>query len=650
MNHSTATLITRRLATAMSIVLALSLMVIPVMAVINPNLQPRHLLERYKTAVIGTVTAIDETKKTVTLKITRVVKGTFAATNVILTASDDAAQGLFSISKGQSVVAFIGNKKDAGKILFYTGTWNTGLIADAAKPGEWNWVTVELSNEMVGIFNGAVEQLASLLADAVDNRDYFPATPLIKFQNDRVLGTLAQPVCGVALADLNNDGRLDAVATSTAGVRVWLQREGIRFDDTTSALGLEGAPATSVAVADADGDGLVDLLLDGVLWKGSAKGFAKTGSVPAITGLITATFQDMDGDGWPDVLAATRAGAKVYLNPAQASASFVDATSRLGLDKPECGGGQAGLVSAGDWNDDGRTDLFLAAGTGYLLVRGQTGVFQPRTHSLDLGLKAADDGELCGGAAFATLWRHDTASLLVPRHAGFALMVDQDGKLADIIGYCNETSEPSGRQLWTLAEDLNADGQVDIYTASGSKGSSDVCHLNRGYGSFMRPMKYNGSAFPGEGYAAGSWGVAVGDVNGDGAMDMLLGGSDGGVRLLLNDSLSLRGNVDENTASFYLTQLTGARIIKVDLTGRGALGASITLRHDERNVVVAQRSMGGNGVAGSWSGGPLAIAIREPGNYSLTVRRSDGGISTQKLKIDPSRPLVTTLKFDSATK
>jgi len=163
-------------------------------------------------------------------------------------------------------------------------------------------------------------------------------------------------------------------------------------------------------------------------------------------------------------------------------------------------------------------------------------------------------------------------------------------------------------------------------------------------------MKYNGSAFPGEGYAAGSWGVAVGDVNGDGAMDMLLGGSDGGVRLLLNDSLSLRGNVDENTASFYLTQLTGARIIKVDLTGRGALGASITLRHDERNVVVAQRSMGGNGVAGSWSGGPLAIAIREPGNYSLTVRRSDGGISTQKLKIDPSRPLVTTLKFDSATK
>lgn len=605
-------------------------------AVINPSLQPIHLLDRYKMAMIGTVTAIDEKTGTVTMSVTRVAKGAFPPANVTITASANTMAGVLSLGKGQTLVVFAVNKRQADEVLFYTGegVWNWGRIPDAAKPDQWQWTSIEQGdNKMIGIFNGATDRLADLLLDSAEGRAFFPAQPYVKFQDDKVLGTLDQPVRGVALADLDGDGKLDAIATSAAGARVWLQRAGLRFEDATAALGLTGAKAASVAVADADCDGRLDLLLDGVLWKGSAKGFVRTDRVPAIAGLITATFQEMDGDGFPDVLAATTKGIRVYLNPAQAGVPFTDATASLGLDRPEYGAGQAGLVASGDWDGDGRTDLFFSAGKGLLLVRDAKGVFEPRAHKLDMDLRPAADGELTGGAAFAPLWKRDAAALLVPRHAGFALLVEQGGKLNDFVSYCNETSEPSDRQLWTLAEDLNADGEVDIYTASGSNGSSDVCLLHRGYGSYMRPMKYNGRVFPGEGYPAGSWGVAAGDVDGDGAVDLLLGCTDGSVRLAMNNSLALRKGVDEVSAAAYLVKLAHTKLLTVEVNGpRGLVGADVTLA-DAKGRVVALRRLGANTAGGSWGGGPLALAVREPGKHLLRVRYSDRHVVTREVDV-----------------
>jgi len=592
-------------------------------AVINPALQPFHLLERYKTALVGTVASIDEKTRIVTLAITRVTQGDFADTKVTLTASEETMAGLLSLGTGQTVVAFVGNKRKADGLLFYgSGIWNHGRLPDAAKPNEWIWTSVEQgNNELAGIFNGAAERLAELLTDVTERRDYFPFQPYIKFQDDLVLGTFDQSARGVALADLDGDGKLDAIATSQAGVRVWLQREGLKFEDATAALGLAQAKASSVAVADVDCDGHLALLLDGVLWSGSEKGFVRTDRVPAIGEVITATLADMNGDGWPDVLAATDKGLRVYLNPAKPGAPFTDATAQLGLDREICGAGLPGLVAAGDW--DGRTALFYSAGKGLLLVADAKGVFQPRQHDVDMDLRPAADGQLTGGAAFAPLWQRDAMALLVPRHAGFSLLMEYKDKLVDVIGSTNETSEPSDRQLWTLAEDLNADGEVDIYTASGSVGSSDVYHMHRGYGSYMRPMKYS-RAFPGEGYATGSWGVATGDVDGDGALDLLLGCTDGTVRLVMNNSLSLRKDVDEVSAIRYLLKLVHTKVLRVEVKGpRGLVGAGVTLA-DAQGRVVALRRMGANSAGGSWSGGPLVLAVREPGRHMLTVRYSDG--------------------------
>ena len=618
-----------------------------VWAVVNPFLQPVNLADLYRNVMILKVTGIDAKSKTVTVAIERVTKGAFAPAKVSIRAGDEAEEALFNLGTNQTVVAFVGKRKREDELLCYAGggVWFLGKMPNTAKPSEWEWTALGAANDFYGIFNGGVDRLAEMMKDLADGRAYFPAKPYCRFQPARELGRFDQPVRGVALADLDGDGKLDAVGVSSAGVRVWLQKDNMAFQDVTEQLGLNGVKASSVAVAkaDVDPDGPPDLLLDGTLWLRTGARYVRSERVPPIPGLISATFAELDGDGWPDVLAATTNGVRVFLNPAKPGAKFVDATTRLGLGRPECGAGEAALVTAiSDWNGSGMRALFLGTQRGLLLLQGKDQVFHPLKIPA-LELKSTEEGQRTGGAACGALWRPDAFSLMVPRHAGFALLVSRQEDILDYVGACNETSEPAARQLWTLAEDLNADGEVDIYTASGMRDIADVCHLNRGYGSYMRPMKYDAEVFPKAGYETGSWGLAAGDVDGDGTVDLLLGGCDGVVRLLINDSLALRRNLDES-AGIFLRKLAKAKIIEVALAGsRGRIGATLTLE-DEHGQVAAVRGLDGHGVAGSFSSGPIAIAVREAGNYTLKVRRSDGSTTSMPVAIGPAGQVVRRIE------
>jgi len=622
----------------------------PGFAVINPFDQPIDQTKKHHAVLTLRVTAVDPKEKQITARVTAVTTGAFAPTDVRIQVGDAADQALFSLGVGQILVAFVGKKRKGHEeeLLCYAGAgnWYLGRMSELSKPDQWQWNEIGDPNSMGGIFNGSATRLAELMADIAAGRDFFPAKPAMQFRLARELGAFTKASRGVALVDLDGDGRLDAIATSESGVRAWLQRDDLAFADATAALGLAGiTAASSVAMADVDGSGRTALLLDGVLWQRSATAFMPSARLPPIAGLLSATFADVDSDGWPDVLAGTATGPRVLRNPAKADAPFTDATSRLGLDRPDYGGGQPGMITAvQDWDGHGGCALFLGARRPLLLLRGKDGGFHPVT-TPELECAPADDGGRTGGAVIGPLWQTAALSVLVPRHGGFSLLVPEQKRVLDYIGACNETSEYSSRQLWTLAEDLDADGNSDIYTASGAADVSDVCHLNRGYGSFMRPMKQDDQIFPAAGHGGGSWGVAAGDVNGDGAVDLLLGGTDGHVRLLINESLKLRTNLDES-AVLYLTKVAKARLLAVDLVGaRGAIGASLRVT-DQQGRLVARRECGGNGVAGSWSSGPSCLAIREAGAYTLTVRWSDGAISAKTVTIDSDQVLMRRITME----
>jgi len=602
------------------------------MGLVNPALQPSALYERYRLVVSMRVVAVDIDTKLVTFAVVDVCKGTLAATDVRVALSGPVAVKAANdlLVEGNAVVAFVGNQRPGreGDVLFYLGSgrWMAGRLEKADDPARWIW-DQDLGLGMFGTFNGAPDRLAEMMADARDGRYFFPATPYAGFKQVVTIGTVAGPARGVALYDLDGDGRLDVVACSEQGDRVWMQTAPLVFSERTKALGLDGSASPSVAIGDLNGDGIPDLLLGSRIYLGSGVGplrtFVRADLLPAGASdhFKCATLVEIDGDGWPDVVISRRGkGLAVYLNSGAKGGKFADATTEVGLAAPECGSDGDGFFAAGDWDGDGRSDIFYVIRSGLLLVRGGDGRFAPVDHGLD---PALDDGEGLGGtAAFAPLWRRDGRDLIFSTGTDVHLLVNVAGRTRERTAAANELTETSLKQLAMIAEDLDADGSVDVFVASREQ---LPCKLftNRGYGSFTVPLKYKAAVMPESVQQFGTWGLAAGDATGDGANDLLMGGVDGRILLLVNGTLDDRPLVASDEATAMNQVLARTRIVSVTVSGRGTVGAEVVLS-DAAGRVVCRRQVGGNTATGCRGPDTLNMAVREPGPMTLTVRYGDG--------------------------
>src|SRR5439155_18701087 len=67
---------------------------------------------------------------------------------------------------------------------------------------------------------------------------------------------------GVAIGDVNNDGKPDVLVTQYGGIKLFLNLGGGRFEDVTDEAGLSNlAWGMSAAFLDYDRDGLLDLVV-----------------------------------------------------------------------------------------------------------------------------------------------------------------------------------------------------------------------------------------------------------------------------------------------------------------------------------------------------------------------------------------------------
>ncbi len=258
-----------------------------------------------------------------------------------------------------------------------------------------------------------------------------------------------------------------------------------------------------------------------------------------------AAFFDYDGDGDQDLLlvnskpwphsgtGGSGTTSRLYAN--DGGGAFEDVTAAVGLDQPLYGTGMA----IGDYDGDGRSDLFLAAvgsnrlyrntPAGFVDVTDQAGVSGDETDwSTGAAFFDSDgDGDLDLFVANYVTWSRDIDREVDYRLTGVGKAYgppvnyegthsrlyrnDGGGAFTDVseeagIRVANQaTGVPVGKGLGVAPVDVDLDGRMDLFVANDTV--RNFLFHNLGDGKFEEVGEYWGVAYGRQGEATGAMGV-----------------------------------------------------------------------------------------------------------------------------------------------
>lgn len=379
----------------------------------------------------------------------------------------------------------------------------------------------------------------------------------------------------LALGDLNGDGKVDAVVVDPAAATLQpLLGSGQGGLAPAAPVAVGGTKPSAVALADLNGDGLLDAAVanDGsnnvsVLIGNGAGGFTAAPKSPFWTDSARPAFVltgDFNGDAKTDVAVVNNSSADV-------SIMLGDGLGGLALAGPPTvtGGDHPGTAAAGDFNGDGRLDVAVGNGSGNVAVLAGDGTGKlSRAAGSPFGLTPTG----LGAGDFNGDGRLDVA------------VANTTGKVTILVGNGAGALSPLpsvitvGTGAASLAvADLNRDGKLDIVVANAGSGDLTVL-FGDGVGGFTAAPEtpvQTGGTFPSS--------VAIGDLNGDGKLDLVaVNAASANLSVLLNgvalplatiivrSPFSLPGIVRVGPVSPKL--ITPFPIIRI--TGRTAIGGA----------------------------------------------------------------------------
>ena len=342
---------------------------------------------------------------------------------------------------------------------------------------------------------------------------------------------------GVAAGDMDNDGLVDVYLANYGPDALYHNEGGGKFTDITQAAGIAGnAWSTSVAFCDFDQDGYLDLYVTHYVEHDSTKSCVRADGIPDYCSPQSYSYRadvlyhnngdgtftdvsrqagiarveapglgilcsDFTGDGLPDFYVANDGEANhLWVN--QGKGKFEDQAFVFGTALNSMGLAEASMgVALGDVEGDGDLDLFMTHLTN-----------QTNTLYLNDGLFGFEDVTAARGLGASSL-----------KFTGFGTAFfdfDHDGDLDIVI--------VNGRVAWDpplpdarMSEYWNPYAEPNFLLENDGTGKFD--DITASTGAFGEEVEI-------------SRGLALGDVDGDGDLDILVTHSAGPARLFRNDA------------------------------------------------------------------------------------------------------------------
>jgi hypothetical protein len=273
-------------------------------------------------------------------------------------------------------------------------------------------------------------------------------------------------------------------------------------------------------------------------------------------------FLDFDGDGAPDLLfvnstqwpgklppGAKPATAALYRNDGRGN--FSDVTAGSGLDVPLYGMG----VATGDYDNDGRTDVFISTVGGGRLFHNDGGKFTEVTTSAGV---AGDPKDWSTAATFFDLDNDGDLDLFVANYVRWSREIDADvgykidgatraygqpmnfqgafprlykneggGRFTDISATAgvqvknSSTATPMAKTLGVSPMDIDGDGWVDLAVANDTV--QNLMFRNKRDGTFEEIGALSGFAFDSYGNVRGAMGIDACRFTKDGKLAFAIG-------------------------------------------------------------------------------------------------------------------------------